>query len=526
MKKIRAALIVDSQSLTFWQKTALDRAMDLIDIKLVLSCQNNFTKRRYFRNFLYYVLNFCCLRNSYTKRYSTNNIQGKKINFKCYFQGNWQGIPKPIHNELRNNKVEIIIKFGMSLLLIEDYLSKISILSFHHGNPEKYRGRPAGFYELLENQKKNGIIVQELTNQIDAGRIFAFGNSKIVHHSYKRTVKNFFAASKYLLRSAVINYTKKETISLNNEGKNYRLPSNLLVLKFLLTLLARKVSWLTYGVFIEKRWSVGMMNFKNTLRGTLTIKKQNLEIVPQLPKYSFYADPFFSLDGKKIRLEGLNKYNGLGEIIEVERNNIFSQKVLLKNYHYSYPASFEINGEEFLFPEVAAHSEPQLIKIGQTHNNKIKLHGFEKERLIDATLFFDKKTVFIFFGLQVNSEDTLHLYFANDILSKFREHPCSPIKIDPEGARMGGGVLRAKNKLFRLGQNNCFRYGENLKVFEIIKLNRKVYEESLIGEINIKDGYGPHTWNVHKNKVLLDFYFETFSVFASFRRIMGKIKRN
>lgn len=63
-------------------------------------------------------------------------------------------MPDNIIDQLNNKNINIVIKFGMNLLKIRDNLSKLSILSFHHGNPAKYRGRLAGFYEILNYKKK------------------------------------------------------------------------------------------------------------------------------------------------------------------------------------------------------------------------------------------------------------------------------------------------------------------------------------------------------------------------------------
>ena len=80
----------------------------------------------------------------------------------------------------------------MNLLKIDEKFSNLTFLSFHHGDPSKYRGRPAGFYEILNGELTSGIIVQKLSNQIDAGKIFAFAESKVINYSYKETAKNFY----------------------------------------------------------------------------------------------------------------------------------------------------------------------------------------------------------------------------------------------------------------------------------------------------------------------------------------------
>ena len=64
MARIKAAIIVDNLSLTEWQKKSLKEVEDLIDLKVILNCTNTKIKRRYFKHFLYYVINFFSLKNS------------------------------------------------------------------------------------------------------------------------------------------------------------------------------------------------------------------------------------------------------------------------------------------------------------------------------------------------------------------------------------------------------------------------------------------------------------------------------
>lgn len=46
-------------------------------------------------------------------------------------------------------------------------------------------------------------------------------------------------------------------------------------------------------------------------------------------KYTFYADPFFSYDNKSLRPEALNRFNGLGELLEISIDNLKEQKLIL-----------------------------------------------------------------------------------------------------------------------------------------------------------------------------------------------------
>ena len=61
-------------------------------------------------------------------------------------------------------------------------------MSFHHGDPRKYRGRPSGFYEIANKEKIQGQVVQILTPKLDAGKVLSYGETKVFKESYKKTL--------------------------------------------------------------------------------------------------------------------------------------------------------------------------------------------------------------------------------------------------------------------------------------------------------------------------------------------------
>src|SRR5690606_20639058 len=97
----------------------------------------------------------------------------------------------------------------------------------------------------------------------------------------------------------------------------------------------RTVSRLAYGAFWEKKWNIVKLKMDG-IPGDSRLSVADGAVPDIEPRYSFYADPFFSVDGKKIRVEALNARNGLGEIIEVDVDAMSTEIVLLKGSHYSY----------------------------------------------------------------------------------------------------------------------------------------------------------------------------------------------
>jgi len=520
--KIKAALIVDDLSLTEWQRRALDDASEYLDIKLVLNCRNTHSKKRLFRHFAYYVLNVLALRNDLTRRVDVGLPDARTISFDSTYKGMWQSIPADVAKAVEEQGIKLVIKFGMSLLRIDDALAKFDILSFHHGDPAHYRGRPAGFYEVYDYADRIGIIVQKLSNMLDAGEILVRVHSKIHHHSYRKTARNFYGNSRPLLRKAIVSYLSGDRVTLEKLGPNYRLPENWVVLKFFAKMAYRNISRLIYGALFEKKWNIVRTGFLN-LNALANISVAAGAIPKIANGYTFYADPFFSADGSSIRVEALNARNGLGEIVELGSRDLNPRSVLFAGAHYSYPYPFEERGEEYILPEVASHAAPYLAGASRNAAKKTALAGLEDKRLVDSSLIKHEGVYYLFAGYADTAADSLYLYTSEQLSGPYVAHPQNPIVIDPRSARMAGRIYRTDGKMYRFGQNNCFGYGSELTVSEIVALSKDSYVEKNVGVIAFKDARGPHALDIHRDLAVLDFYVDRFSLLAGYRRFVARL---
>lgn len=338
--KYRAAVIVDKANYSNWQREALDFASDVVDVVLILDCQNTRTKKRYFKNFLYYVLNIISIRSKQTQAVEFEVGNTRVVTFKSRYEKGWQCMPDNISDEIKIANIDMVIKFGMSLLRVDEELSNIPIFSYHHGDPRSYRGRPAGFYELMNDEDKLGVIVQTINNRLDAGTVYSIGYSKIFHHSYKQTTRNFYAISKYLLRSAIVNWAENRVVGIESFGRNYRLPPNFVVVKFATKLFVKKLRRLIYGLFFEKKWEVATLEWSGLKRGNNLLKSEGLKRLNIPKEYTFFADPFFATTRNLVRVEALDRRTGLGDIINVNLETGVWERILTGE-HYSYPFSFK-----------------------------------------------------------------------------------------------------------------------------------------------------------------------------------------
>jgi folate-dependent phosphoribosylglycinamide formyltransferase PurN len=72
---------------------------------------------------------------------------------------------------IRKISPDILLLIGGYGILKEPLLSltRLGVLSYHHGDMRKYRGQPPAFWELYNHEKEMGITVQILTSGLDCG---------------------------------------------------------------------------------------------------------------------------------------------------------------------------------------------------------------------------------------------------------------------------------------------------------------------------------------------------------------------
>ncbi|MFC4440024.1 MULTISPECIES: formyltransferase family protein [Natrialbaceae] len=52
--------------------------------------------------------------------------------------------------------------------------TKYGVLSYHHDDPTEYRGGPPGFWEYMHGRETAGLMLQQLTEDLDGGRIVVY----------------------------------------------------------------------------------------------------------------------------------------------------------------------------------------------------------------------------------------------------------------------------------------------------------------------------------------------------------------
>lgn len=418
------------------------------------------------------------------------------------------------------NDCEKIKKFNLDVILRHNFeiikgeifkTSKFGIWSFHHGDNDYYRGRPAGFWEIVYKESSVGVTLQVLNENLDSGLIIdkAFYNT---HWSFVKTNQLILNSStSLLLKNLKILYKqgKINAVASNTYfNKLFKVPNYFFALKYVYSFYRNffyKIYQKLFTYFNLRRFHAWTLSFSsgrfigNNLYKTKFIK---------LPKNQFWADPFLFKNKKKLYVFFENySYStkkgviSCGEIIYGRIKKITD--VLIKDYHLSYPFVFEYDNEIYMIPETSNNNRLELY-ICRNFPNEWELINtkFEGEKIIDATIHIDSNNqIWLFVNKQRNKYSSPHsdLYIYKVLNLKKLEmisHSMNPVIIDSRVARPAGPFFKHENFFIRPSQLNCDGiYGRGINLNKVVKLNLNEYEEEKI--TTIKPYFKKNLMSIH-----------------------------
>lgn len=88
--------------------------------------------------------------------------------------------PDNVIDEIRKT-CDVVVLMGFTRILTGKSLTaaKYGVLSYHGADLRKYRGRPAAFFEWINDEKEIGMTLQQLTDRLDAGKIIVCKHADI-----------------------------------------------------------------------------------------------------------------------------------------------------------------------------------------------------------------------------------------------------------------------------------------------------------------------------------------------------------
>lgn len=105
---------------------------------------------------------------------------------------------------IRKNKTDVICLLGTRIVSskILNSLSNVLFINIHSGDPSKYRGQPAFFWEIFDKQKNVQLTIHEATKNLDSGRILKSKSLPILYSKnlFKCLNENVNHSEKYIFK--------------------------------------------------------------------------------------------------------------------------------------------------------------------------------------------------------------------------------------------------------------------------------------------------------------------------------------
>ena len=423
--------------------------------------------------------------------------------------------------KIRNEQLDCIIRCGSGILKGDILsLTKLGVLSFHHGDNRVNRGVPSGFWEVLNNDPSSGFIIQKLNNELDGGDILLRGNIMTLN-TWSSNYANVLAKSNFFLIKLLDNIAKLGKlpdfeIPTLHDHPLYKLNKKSMfkyIFFVLFPLIKNKILNKFLGPKII-RWSVAFLSHKNFKRSLWRYK----EI--KNPRGRFLADPFvLNHKGKKIIfVEDVHYSNNKGRISAIEINDDqykFLGVVLEENFHLSFPFVFEEEEKVYMIPETSQSKDIRLYECVEFPLRwKLKEILMKDVSAADTMIIKQSNLWFMLTnicsaGLEDNLSE-LHIFYS-DTLSTQNWTPIgcgNPVIFDSQRAR-NGGLFKDGGFIYRINQiNGKSHYGKGFGLNIVNNLDIEKYSETRVKTVGAnfkKDIVSTHHFNADKEIGVVDY---------------------
>lgn len=400
---------------------------------------------------------------------------------------------------IRDKNLDVLLRFGFNILH-GDILSaaRYGVWSFHHGDNDRYRGGPPHFWELVEEHPLSGVMLQVLTEKLDAGRVLCkslyptqFGlslanNQRAPYlgttHFVIRRLKELHERGWPAVEAACVPPRPYE-----GRRPIYRAPSN----GDMVNWLARKgLKRVRTGMrsSVRLRWKIALRTGGPALDGAAVagapFDARGFHWI-DAPAGRFYADPFLRRQDGRTWLFFEEYSDELSRawisVAEVLPSGILGpvQPCLQLDSHLSFPFVFGNDDEHFMVPESAHAGQVRLYRARAFPHDWVLDRVLLEGPFVDTVIWSHQHRVWLLTTLSEANRTAVHslLFSAPSLRDDFRLHGASPLFGDARCARNAGRVTACQGRLLRVSQDCSTSYGRSFRFNEITDLNEDTFRE-------------------------------------------------
>lgn len=254
----------------------------------------------------------------------------------------------------------------------------------------------------------------------------------------------------------------------------------------------------------REQWTIGIYEGDSPfdfparqLRWNPIMRAEDVTDVPA----KFVADPFLVQEEETWHLffEVYNLDTAQGDLAVATSGNgrswEYQQIIIDEEFHLSYPYVFPWQGDYYLIPESFEANGIRLYKATEFPTQwEFVTTLVDGRELVDPSIAYYNDQWWLFAAGLDN--DDLFLFFADDLLGPWQEHPMSPVVLDDvHKARPSGRMIVQDGRLYRYTMDVAPPTGTHqVWAYEITDISPTTYAEVRVGDTPIlqPDGRG---WN-------------------------------
>ena len=535
IKKLKIVVLVDNIFIQKWMYLALDRIVNSNHSEMVLIVKNDsegIYKSRWHKlyNNLHKVLYFGFTSiEAFVYRLVLGKGARELMSLKELLPGTPVLPSKPLEGKytdqlcdetiitIKKYEPDVVIRFGFRILKGDILrIARFGVLSFHHGDPDCFRGGPACYWESAFATEKTGSILQVLSSDLDGGAVLSRGYTATnIFSPYLNYEAALMSSVPFLDDSLRAIYHTGELTGIENplpyyDGIIFRAPHNLTALKHSFIFVKRIISRLLEKALWFDQWIILYGKIDE-----LNVRK----FIQFVPEHSdrFWADPFLLTqdDRQYLFFEeqiGSNPAHiSIGQIVGGRLIDV--KPILVEEYHLSYPFIFRHEDSLYMIPESSVNRSVDLYRCESFPANWVKVRTILADvTAADTTLFFKDDHWWLFSSICEYSgscpHSSLRLFYSRDLLhGDFIPHVKNPICSDVSQSRPAGRLFYSQNEIYRPSQDCSIRYGYAINFNLITTLTTSDYKETTVRRIQPSWNnrcLGVHTYNSDTSHVVLD----------------------
>jgi hypothetical protein len=428
-------------------------------------------------------------------------------------RGVFDRLPEADVAALRGYDLDVLVRFGFRVLKGAVLnVPRHGVWSYHHGDPARFRGGPSCFWEIAQGERSVGVVLQRLTESLDAGEILYRSTSSCAPTLWVDRVRgpHYLKSARFVRRCLELLHRTGSPIRVQADGAQpaqlgpiTRKPGNLHAAAMLGRMALRTALANTRHLWRHDIWSI-------VLRRAQPLLAPSAGPPPVLARIAGEgwqtADPcLFAWEDRLycfFERVPIGRQRGEIAVVRVLEDGRLTepQVVLTAAHHLSYPFLFVWEGRPMMLVESADSGALSVFEADAFpllwRRRATLLDG---QRAYDPTLLQWEGLWYLFVAIDEaggGPNDELFVFVAETPFGPWQPHALNPVVSDCRTARPAGALFVENGTLIRPAQDCSGSYGRALNLCAIDRLTPEDFAQRVVGRIepaSVGGSIGCHT---------------------------------